>query len=108
MEDIMSEKNDKIVGALEVTVPAITVTASGTADNIDREIYYPTTVPSGEIAVASTADLEIQLEPQQQEQLIQSVDVVKTYVSEMELALGPIKFKIKRSPRNKVIKSYKG
>ncbi len=104
----MPENNDKIGGILKVDLPAITVTASGTADEVDREYYYPSTLPSGEIVVASTADLGVELEPQQQEQLIQSLDVVKTYVSEMEVAFGPLKFKIKRSPKNKIIKSYKG
>lgn len=104
----MPENNDKIGGILKVDLPGIIVTASGTVDEVDREYYYPSTLPSGEIVVASTADLGVELEPQQQEQLIQSVDVVKTYVSEMDVAFGPFKFKIKRSPKIKIIKSYKG
>jgi len=103
----MTQKNNKIIGKLEVNLPTVIITASGTNDNVDREYIHPITVPSGEIVVASIDDLGIQLEPQQQEQFVESLDVVKTYASEMEFALGPLKFKIKRSPK-KVITSYKG
>ena len=95
------------VQRIEINLPSITIITSGTPDNIERENIYPATMSSSLIAIESTAELGIPIESHEQEKLINSLEMVKeTYVSEIEIAIAPVKFKIKRSPR-KIIKSFK-
>lgn len=95
-------------GEITTSSSGVSVTASG-IDDIDREYYFPTSVVSGEIATTTSTDLGIELQPEEQAQFVESLDIAKTYVSEMEigLSLKGIKFKIKREPKTKIIKFYK-
>lgn len=121
MEALMSGKKDKNVNIsrgivntvvkpevqkIEFDTPSITVTVSGTPDGIDREYIYPDTVSSGIVAQEIASGIGAVLNPQQKEEFsLRFEEIQKTYLSEMEISLGPFKFKMARSPKKTVIYS---
>ena len=102
--------NDKIKVSEDISTSTsvLSVSASG-FDDIDREYYFPTATGSGEIATTTTKDLGFELRAKEHEKFVESLDIVKTYVSEIEIkfSLKGIKFKIKKEPKKKIIKFYK-
>ena len=102
---------------LDAQLPALRIESSGvsvsatTNSGETQELYYPETVPSGEIVATSVSTLGIELDAYERNQIIEVVDYAKThkpYVSEFEFSISlkeGFKIKIKREPR-KVIKYF--
>ena len=93
----MSKKKKKSSKPLDVSVSdlvslsesTITVTASG-AGMDDREFRFPVTVASPVITKMILVDTGIILKPKQRKELLETVGIAKTYVSEVEIGLSLI------------------
>lgn len=99
----------EIHGKLEAVLPTITV--SGTAVTVtavtqewEKEFIFESS--SGkEIAHTLEGELNQTLTPANEKQIIESVETVKTFVSELKFKIGFIEFTIKKQPQ-KTIKYY--
>ncbi len=90
---------------LATSTTSVSVTASGPWGDEEREIIYPTAIPSGEIVIDLSRELGTIFKPKDKKQLTKIVDHTKTFVSELEIDFYGIKLKLKREPK-KTIKIF--
>ena len=93
---------------ITTTSSGVSITASG-IDDTEREFYYPETIDSKEMVTSTTLDLGFKLQPEEEDKIVETLDIAKTYVSEVEFGFTlekGFKFKIKREPK-KIIKSFR-
>jgi hypothetical protein len=79
----------------------VSVTASGIGE-YDRAFYFPETVSTEDIVVASTATAGIELVADEKSKLTHTIEVVKTYFSEIELSVTfekGITFRVRKEPK---------
>ena len=93
-----------------ITTPTsgVSITASG-IDETEREFIYPETIDSKEMVASTSLDLGIEIQPTETNKIVETLDIAKTYVSEVEFGITlqkGFKIKIKREPK-KIIKSFK-
>lgn len=104
--EIVSATIKPEVQRIELGLPSIKVTVSGTHTINDREYFYSATESSGAIGEDITTDLGIKLEPHEQEQLLETIEHVKTFISKVEFGIGLtsecvpyLSLKFERSPQ---------
>ena len=101
-------KDDKKKIVVIERPPGISVNSTGGPDDVEREYYFPDSTSSDEIVMSATADIPVEIEQIDRRRLIETVDVAKTYVSEVEVGVtlkGGFRVRIKRHPK-KIIKTF--
>lgn len=79
----------------------LTVTASG-IDNVDHNLKFTRDVSSADIINASTMATGIVIDPHDKMKLTESVEVFRTFISEVEFSISlsdGFKLRIKRDPK---------
>ncbi len=105
----MNNVKDMLSSVIPTTLLAgtsITVTATG--KEIEQELIYPDTTPGKEVAASLAYELGVDFQPPIIKQIVETVDVSKTYWSGFEFSLNleeGFKIKITRSPK-KIIKNF--
>lgn len=102
----------KIKGDLILPMPLITAsgttTITATGAGIERELIFPNDSTSEQIVSTLAYELGVDFKPPFKEQIMEKVDVAKTYTNEFEIGITwkeGFKFKISRAPK-KIIKSF--
>jgi hypothetical protein len=107
----MKEIKGKLKGefsSLILDASTITVTAT-TQDGAEKELIFPDNIPSKEIVTSLAYELGEDLKSFSK-QIVENVEITKTYWQEIEFGipwLGGLKLRISRAPK-KVVKSFTG
>jgi hypothetical protein len=97
--------------SVSLSESTISVTASASGMD-DREFYFPVTVSSPVITKTILDETGFSLKPKERKELLETVDIAKTYFSEFEIGFTfeeGFKFRVKREPKKivKVVRSVK-
>jgi hypothetical protein len=104
---------DDIKGNINAVIPTIiasawaTTTVTATSADVEKELIFPDDSTSVQIIETVESELGVNFKTPFKEQILESINIAKTYVKEVEIGLTwdeGFKFKITRSPK-KIIKS---
>jgi hypothetical protein len=80
------------------------VSVTGVGMVPEKQLYFPDGQPIEKILTHIQSEFGT-LKPEEKNLFVEEYEVVKTRCSEVEIQIGPFKFKIKREPK-KIIKNY--